>query len=166
MQLLAGGLCNFFYNILDLAAINAQILDKLVTGPKISRRKYLLRLRFVEKRKANSHQSNQTNSSMQKSQKRKHCQSKSCINKTRETWSCSSYLFCGKCIGKQEKSFIVVFAANKYWSWCVLSYFLVAMHAIKLCQNFSNLSHLEIKPKSDLFIKWMPHVHWVYDWIN
>ena len=46
----------FFYNILDLAAINASILYKLVTGSKISRRRYLLRLseklrsRFVEER--------------------------------------------------------------------------------------------------------------------
>ena len=34
----------FFYNILDLAAINAHILCKLATGSKISRRRYLLRL--------------------------------------------------------------------------------------------------------------------------
>ena len=65
-------LVQFFRKILDLAAINAHILYKLVTGSKISRRRYLLRLskelrsRFVEERKANSHQSSQTNSSMQK----------------------------------------------------------------------------------------------------
>ena len=99
----------FFYSILDLAAINAHILYKLVTRSKISQRRYLLRLfkelcpRFVEKRKDNSHQSSQTNSSMQKSQKRKHCQSKSYTNIARETCSCCSKLVCGKCIGKQEK---------------------------------------------------------------
>ena len=66
---------HFFYDILDLAAMNAHILYKLVTESKISRRSYLLRLseelrsRFFEERKANSHQSSQTNSSMQKSQK-------------------------------------------------------------------------------------------------
>ena len=85
-----------FYNILNLAAINAHFLYKLVTGSKISRRRYLLRLsqellsRFFEERKANSHQSSQTNSSMKKSQKRKHCQSKSCTNKTGETCCCCS----------------------------------------------------------------------------
>ena len=99
----------FFYNILNLAAINANILYKLVTGSKISWRRYLLRLseelrsRFVEERKADSHQSSQTNSSTQKSQKRKHCQSKSCTSKTRETCSWYSKLVCGECIGKQEK---------------------------------------------------------------
>ena len=100
--------CAIFLHILDLAAINAHILYKLVTGSKISPRRYLLRLseehrsRFVEERKANSHQYSQTNSSMQKSQKRKHCQSKSCTKKTRETCSCCSKLVCGKRIGKQE----------------------------------------------------------------
>ena len=99
----------FFYNILDLAAINAHILYKLVTGSKISRRRYLLRLfeelrsRFVEERKTNSHQSSQTNNSMQKHQKQKHCQSKSCTNKTRETCSCCSKLVFSKRIGKKEK---------------------------------------------------------------
>ena len=99
----------FFDNILDLAAINAHILYKLVIGSKISRRRYLLRLseelrsRFVEERKANSHQSSQTNSSTQKSQKRKHCQGKSYTNKTPETCSCCSKLVCGKCIEKQEQ---------------------------------------------------------------
>ena len=58
----------FFYNILNLAAINAHILYKLVTGSKISRRRYLLRLseelcsRFVEEGKANSDESSITNS--------------------------------------------------------------------------------------------------------
>ena len=98
----------FFYNILDLAAINAHILHELVIGSKISRQRYLLwlskelRSKFVEERKTNLHQSSHTNSSMQKSQKRKHCQSKSCTNKTRETCSSCSKLVCGKCIGKQE----------------------------------------------------------------
>ena len=47
----------FFYNISDLAAINAHILYKLVTGSKISGRRYLLRLseelrsRFIKKGK-------------------------------------------------------------------------------------------------------------------
>ena len=99
----------FFYNILDLAVINAHILYKLVTGSKISRLRYLLRLseelrsRFVEEEKINSHESSITNSSMQKSRKRKHCQSKSCTNKTHETCSSSFKLVCGKCTGKQEK---------------------------------------------------------------
>ena len=34
----------FFYNILDLAVIKAHILYKLVTGSKISRGRYFLRL--------------------------------------------------------------------------------------------------------------------------
>ena len=99
----------FFYNILDLAAINAYILYKLVIGSKISRRRYFLRLseelrsRFVDERKANSHQSSHTNSSLQKSHKLKHCQNKSCTSKTRETCSSCSKLVCIKCIGKQEK---------------------------------------------------------------
>ena len=60
MQLLARGLCSFFINTLDLAAINAHTLYKLVTGSKISRRLYLLRLfeelraKLVENRKANN----------------------------------------------------------------------------------------------------------------
>ena len=59
-----------FYNILHLAAINAHILYKLVTGSKILRQRYLLRIseelssRFVVERKTNSHQSSRTNSSM------------------------------------------------------------------------------------------------------
>ena len=99
----------FFYNILDLAVINAHILYKLVTGSTISRRRYLLRLseklrsRFVEEGKVNSHESSITKSSMQKSRKRKHCQSKSCTNKTRKTCSSCSKLVFGKCIRKQEK---------------------------------------------------------------
>ena len=99
----------FFYSILDLAAINAHIIYMSVIGSKISRRRYFLRFseelrsRFVEERKANSHQFSHTNSSLQKRQKRKHCQSKSCTNKTCETCSSCSKLVCGKCIGKQEK---------------------------------------------------------------
>ena len=41
---LTGGLGGFFYKILDLAAVNAHILYTLVTGSKISRKRYLLRL--------------------------------------------------------------------------------------------------------------------------
>ena len=110
----------FFYDILDLAAINAHILYKLVTGSKISRPRYLLQLseelrsRFVEEGKVNSHESSITNSSMQKSSKRKRCQSKRFTKKIRETCSSCSKLVCGKCIGNKKNSFIVKFAANKY----------------------------------------------------
>ena len=110
----------FFYNILDLAAINALILYKLVFGSKISRQKYFLQLsqefrsKFVEQKQPNSHQSSHTNSSLQKGQKRKHCQSKNCTNKRHQTCNCSSKLVCGKCIGKQKNTFILKFVENKY----------------------------------------------------
>ena len=100
----------FFYNILDLAAINAHILYKLVTGSKISRRRYLLRLseelraKFVEERKANNSQKStqysHSSSCMQKTNKRKHCQSKNCTSKTRETCCICTKFVCGKCIEK------------------------------------------------------------------
>ena len=103
----------FFYNILDLAAINAHILYKLVTGSKISRRRYLLRLseelraKFIEERKANNSQKStqysHSNSCMQKTNERKYCQSKNCTNKTRETCCICTKFVCGKCIEKQEK---------------------------------------------------------------
>ena len=110
----------FFYNISDLAAINDHILYKLVTGSKISRRRYFLRLseelcsKFVEERKANSHQFSQTNSSMQKSQKRKRCQSKSCTNKYVKHAAVSLSLFVVNASENRKNSFIVGFAANKY----------------------------------------------------
>ena len=53
----------FFYNILNLAVINVNILYKLATVSKISRRRYLLRLSeelgstFLKEGKANSHES-------------------------------------------------------------------------------------------------------------
>ena len=50
----------FFYNILDLAAVNAQILYKFVTWSKISRQWYLFQLfeklcaKLVQERKINN----------------------------------------------------------------------------------------------------------------
>ena len=99
----------FFYNILELAAINAHILYKFVTGSNVSCRRFLLllseelRSRFVDERKASSRQSSRTNSCTQKSNKRKNFQSKNCTNKACETCSTSSELVCGKCIEKQDK---------------------------------------------------------------
>ena len=105
-------LCAVFY-ILDLAAINAHILHKSVAGSKILGRRYLLRLseelraKLVEERKANNSQESiqysHSNSCMQKTNKRNHCQSKNCTNKTRETWCICTKFVCGKCIEKQEK---------------------------------------------------------------
>ena len=125
----------FFYNILDFAAINAHILYKLVIGSKISRRRYFLRFsdelcsRFVEERKANSHQSSHTNSSLQKSHKRKHCLSKSCTYKTRETCSSCSKLVCGKCIGKQGKFIYCKIRSEQLLLMMCFVIFFIAMHA-------------------------------------
>ena len=86
----------FFLQYIRFGYNQCHILYKLVTGSKISRQRYLLRLseelpsRFVEERRANSHQSSQTNSSMQKSHKQKLSQSKGCTNKTHEKCSCCS----------------------------------------------------------------------------
>ena len=135
----------FFYNILDLAAINAHILYKLVTASKISRRRYLLQLseelrsRFVEEGKVNSHESTITNSSMQKSRKRKHCKVKAALTKHVKRAAVALSLFGVNALENKKNSFTVKFAANKYCSCCVLSCFFVAMHAVllqKLCQNF------------------------------
>ena len=128
----------FFFTTLDLTAINAHIIYTVVTGSKISRQRYLLQLskelrsRFVEERKANSHQSSHTNSSMQKKHKQKHCQSKSCTNKTRETCSSCSKLAWVNALESRRNSFIVRFTAIKHCSCCILSYFFIAMHAVHL----------------------------------
>ena len=112
----------FFRKILDLAAINAHILYKLVTGSKISRRRYLLRLseelrsKFVEERKANSHQSSQTNSSMQISKNETTAKAKAVPTKHVKHSAVALSLFVVNALENRKNSFILGFAANKYWS--------------------------------------------------
>ena len=101
---------------------HAHILYKLVTGSKISRRRYLLRLseevrsRFVEEGKVNSHESSIINSIMQKSRKQKHCQSKAALTKHVKRAAVALSLFAVNTLENKKNLFIVKFAANKYCS--------------------------------------------------
>ncbi len=85
-----------FYNILDLSGINSYILYTEVTGEKISRRKFLLRLAeelwemVTEQKVSNSTTSKKVN------KKRKTCFASNCNNKTtNQCIQCEKFV-CGK----------------------------------------------------------------------
>ena len=112
----------FFYNILNLAAINAHILYKLITGSKISRRRYLLRLskelrsRFVEEGKVNSHESSIINSVCRKAANKSTAKVKSALTKHVKRAAVALSLFAVNALENKKNLFIVKFAANKHCS--------------------------------------------------
>ena len=95
-----------FYNILDLAAINAWIIYRGVTGEEMSRHAFLRQLaeelREVYKEKRESmvpkHNEEEQSQDKRKASKRHHCQVGMCkSNKTTEKCeTCFKYV-CGKC---------------------------------------------------------------------
>lgn len=110
-----------FHNILDLAAINAWIIFKLVTGIKISRRNFILNL-AEELRRAYMETRNQERMPREGKEKedgdeereeaeipakvRKLCQTRKCRNKTNEVCSkCKRYV-CGPCTYKVIKTVV------------------------------------------------------------
>ena len=96
-----------WYNILDLAAINAWILYKSVTGQKISRRNFIVQL-AEELRQSGSKQSVSKLSlspvapASADSRKRRHCQVARCKgNKSAERCLKCTRTVCGSCIGSR-----------------------------------------------------------------
>ena len=105
-----------FYNILDLAGINAWILYKEVTGKSIRRRDFLLQLAtelrkpYVMARESTVHahprdvSANQTNPS-----KRRQCQIGQCKNnKTRDSCFHCKKVVCGRCTSRIERRNVCV----------------------------------------------------------
>lgn len=98
-----------FYNILDLAAINAWVLYKAVTGKSISRRQFIqdlveeLREKFVLPRqqkvsKRECEAINENDGQPQIKRKRVRCHSSKCENKTIDICSNCKTPICGKCV--------------------------------------------------------------------
>lgn len=94
-----------FFNILDLAAINAWILYKQCTGATISRKQYMFSLaeELDAENKENICQRSGASSSSIILQERKSCQVGYC-NKNKSSNCCISCkkVVCGKCTGKAE----------------------------------------------------------------
>ncbi|XP_032379457.1 piggyBac transposable element-derived protein 3-like [Etheostoma spectabile] len=99
-----------FYNILDLAGINAHVLYKECTGSKISRRKFLLQLaeelraEFIEGKRAAAHGAGpQRQPPPHLAQKRRQCQvRRSCNqNKTQDTCNTCRKPVCGNCVKRR-----------------------------------------------------------------
>ncbi|KAM4751486.1 activating transcription factor 7-interacting protein 1 isoform 2-T4 [Anableps anableps] len=102
-----------FYNILDLAGINAHVLFQLCTGTQITRRRFLqqlgeeLRVEFMEARQS-SRQVEQSlshlDSKVPKSLKRKQCQVRKHCNKNKTSDICSKCrkAVCGSCARRTE----------------------------------------------------------------
>ncbi|XP_029441015.1 uncharacterized protein LOC115080763 isoform X2 [Rhinatrema bivittatum] len=108
-----------FYNMLDLAAINAWILYKTVTNVKVSRRDFILKLgkelaeeNITSRNRAMASAEDFTDLSAAASSLRS-CQVKKACNKARSPNQCSicKKAVCKKCIGK--KSFICADCANE-----------------------------------------------------
>ena len=108
-----------FYNVLDLAAINATVLYREVTGKTISRRKFLLQLAIELKQQYKPRSDNDNCSDdndedivmdeavSTKSKKRKQCQVRKCKgNKTSEECSKCKLAVCGKCTSKTYKKVV------------------------------------------------------------
>ena len=112
----------FFYNILDLAAINAHFLYKLVIGSKISRQRYLLRLseelrlRFVEERKLIHISPLKPTALCRKARNESTAKAKAAPTKHVKHAAVALSLFVVNALENRKNSFIVGFAANKYWS--------------------------------------------------
>ena len=109
----------FFYNILDLASINAHILYKLVAGSKILRRRYLLRLseelrsRFVEEKLTHTSPVKPT-AVCRKAKNESTAKAKATPTKHVKHAAVALSLFLVNALENRKNSFIVGFAANKY----------------------------------------------------
>ena len=94
-----------FFNILDLAAINAWILYKQCTGDTISRKQYMFSLaeELGAENKENTCEQSDASSSSIILQERKSCQVGYC-NKNKSSNYCISCkkMVCGKCTGKVQ----------------------------------------------------------------
>uniref|UniRef100_A0A3B3SZ47 PiggyBac transposable element-derived protein domain-containing protein n=1 Tax=Paramormyrops kingsleyae TaxID=1676925 RepID=A0A3B3SZ47_9TELE len=96
-----------FYNMLDLAAINASILFKECTHEKVSRRNFILRLANELRSTHKSAKARQVvvHRKVQKqTEKRRQCQvRRNCNkNKTKDTCDKCDKVVCGSCTGKVE----------------------------------------------------------------
>ncbi|XP_059563328.1 piggyBac transposable element-derived protein 4-like [Myotis daubentonii] len=114
-----------FFNILDLAAINAWILYKETTGIQIQRKEFLFQLaeqlsteyRAARQKNSSEHEDPQrstaTSSNATHSNKRKICQVQLCHNnKTNNICEkCQKYV-CGRCIHKKISTFICIKCTN------------------------------------------------------
>ena len=112
---------HFFYNILDLAAINAHILYKLVATSKISPRRYFLRLseelrsKFVEEKLTYTNPVKPT-AVCRKARNESTAKAKAAPTKHVKPTAVALSLFVINALENRKNSFIVGFAANKYWS--------------------------------------------------
>lgn len=105
-----------FYNILDLAAINAAILYREVTGQNIARRDFILQLAVELQQAFKNTNANDDSSDSDTdmevdisttTRKRKQCQIRNCKkNKTSEICYKCKLAVCGKCTSKVSKRFI------------------------------------------------------------
>lgn len=111
-----------FYNILDLAGINAWVLYKEITKENVSRRDFLLRLaeelreEYISDKKqigvTPCNPMRQINSS--ESRKRKKCQIKRCKgNKTVDTCNSCNKAVCGQCTAKRNKISVCVICCTE-----------------------------------------------------
>lgn len=112
-----------FYNILDLAAINAWVLYKETTGKTISRRKFILKmceeLRANYVRTERNRPENTSVPSIPKTAddsaqcKRRHCQIRQCDgNKASESCSQCNRITCGKCTATKRRVVVCVSCAG------------------------------------------------------
>ena len=112
----------FFYNILDLAAINAHILYELVTGSKISWRRYFLGypksfVRGLSKIEELTHTS-PVKPTVVCRKARNESTAKATASPTKHVnhAAVALSLFVVNALENRKNSFIVGFAAYKYWS--------------------------------------------------
>lgn len=89
-----------FFNVMDLAGINAYILYKKVTGIKITRRAFM-KILIEDLTKSNGAQEATVASNVERGVKRRKC-SICTVNKTRDLCSACSKLTCGKCTASRE----------------------------------------------------------------
>lgn len=100
-----------FFNVLDLAAINAWIIYKETTGIKIKRRDYILnsadelRKNYVSSKTSplSDFTPGTDNTSTISSRKLKQCQISQCRNKTKNIFSDCKKSVCGSCTSKVIK---------------------------------------------------------------
>lgn len=109
-----------FFNVLDLAAINAWVLYKEVTKQKISRQDFIFKLAeelredYIKNEKLTTRPETQEASSSETNNKRRQCQVARCKkNKTREICVLCKKAVCGTCTGKIEtKCYCVICLEN------------------------------------------------------
>lgn len=99
-----------FYNVLDLAAINAWVLYKKVTKKKIKRKAFILQLAtelrkgLINEKETEKQQEENLEEVAESSKKRKKCQVGQCKgNKTLDSCVKCQKRVCGKCVKKTEK---------------------------------------------------------------